>query len=64
MREQKRTPKLIFGASGMEHHMQKEMNIDAGLSQIRGTILGVPITRIAVFWGLYSGFLTWETTDT
>ena len=25
------------------------------VSQIRGTILGVPIIRIIVFWGLYWG---------
>ena len=24
-----------------------------GVSQIKGTILGVPIIRIIVFWGLY-----------
>ena len=26
-----------------------------GVSQIKGTILGVPIIRIVVFWGLYWG---------
>ena len=26
-----------------------------GLPKIRGTILGVPITRTIIFWGLYWG---------
>ena len=33
-----------------------------GFPQIRGTILGVPIIRTIVFWGLYWGSLFWETT--
>ena len=33
-----------------------------GVSQIKGTILGVPIIRIAVFWGLIGVPLFWETT--
>ena len=30
-----------------------------GVSQIRGTILGIPILRTIVFWGLYLGPLIW-----
>ena len=29
-----------------------------GFPEIRGTILGVPIIRTVVFWGLYWGSLT------
>ena len=32
------------------------------VSQIRGTILGVPIVRTIIFWGLYGVPLFWETT--
>ena len=31
-----------------------------GFPKIRGTLLGIPIIRIIVYWGLYEG--TWETT--
>ena len=30
--------------------------------KIRGTILGVPIIRTIVFWGLYWGPVFWEST--
>ena len=30
-----------------------------GVSKIRGTILGVPIIRAIVYWGLYWGTLIW-----
>ena len=33
-----------------------------GFPKIRGTILGVPITRIIIYWGLYWGPLFRETT--
>ena len=31
-----------------------------GFPKIRGTILGVPIIRIIVYWGLYWGHLFWQ----
>ena len=34
-----------------------------GFPKIRSTILGVPIIRTIVFWGLYWGPLIWETTS-
>ena len=33
-----------------------------GFPKIRDTILGAPIIRTIVYWGLYSGSLFWETT--
>ena len=33
-----------------------------GFPKLRGTLLGVPIIRIIVCWGLYWGPLFWETT--
>ena len=36
--------------------MEKKMETtEVGFPKIRGTLLGVPIIRILVFWGLYWG---------
>ena len=34
----------------------------SGFPKIKGTILGVLIIRVIIFWGLYWGPLFWETT--
>ena len=38
-----------------EVHPLNIVPVHIGISQIRGTFLGVPILRIIIFWGLYWG---------
>ena len=40
--------------------MQSPALLKEGFPNIRGTFVGVPRTRIIVFWGLYWGRLFWE----
>ena len=48
---------LFLGMGGPPAVFQQKR----GFHKIRGTISGVPIRRMIVFWGLYSGFLVYGT---
>ena len=48
--------------SRMQDHGKDMLQAIRGFPKNRGTILGVPIIRIIVVWGLYWGPPFWETT--
>ena len=45
---------LGTGAPGMDGQIDKQTD-RWGFPKIRGTVLGVPIVRILLYWGLYRG---------